>query len=474
MRKFPRVPLRPRTGRWNLRTENDVWHGGFCDAANHELWTSAEPPRRRKPRRTSSSTSTTPSTGTRGAPRRSRRARRRGQADLPLRRLQHLLLVPRHGAAELRERSGRGGDERAVRQHQGRPRGAAGRRPALHDGGAGADAARRVADERVAHAGPAAVLRRHVLPADRPARPAGVRHACCAALDDAYRNRRDDVEQTGEQLAGHPRSSSPSPRRRTRPIAIDDAFVDELVERSTRDYDPRYGGFGGAPKFPRETLLELLLVPTRRRRVADAIGSRRSASMLLHTLDAMADGGIRDHLGGGFHRYSTDAKWLVPHFEIMLYDNAMLAWCYAEAFRQTRRASATPQVARGVFDFVLREMTSPGRGVLHRVRRGGGRAGGAELPVDAGGGRSGARRATTRSCSTASTASTAGPTSPTRTTAPACPTRTSCSSPTPTADGEPALLDPDARRDAAEALRRAADSASSRCSTRRSSRAGTR
>ena len=80
--------------------------------------------------------------------------------------------------------------------------------------------------------------------------------------------------------------------------------------------------------------------------------------MLRHTLDALADGGIRDQLGGGFHRYSTDAHWLVPHFEIMLYDNAMLAWCYVEAFRQTNEPRYA-EVARGIFDFVLREMTSP-------------------------------------------------------------------------------------------------------------------
>ena len=79
---------------------------------------------------------------------------------------------------------------------------------------------------------------------------------------------------------------------------------------------------------------------------------------LLHALNAMADGGIRDHLGGGFHRYSTDARWLVPHFEIMLYDNAMLGWIYAEAHRQTGDANYA-NVARGIFDFVLREMTCP-------------------------------------------------------------------------------------------------------------------
>src|SRR5438045_3232988 len=76
------------------------------------------------------------------------------------------------------------------------------------------------------------------------------------------------------------------------------------------------------------------------------------------TLDRMARGGMYDQLGGGFHRYSTDAQWLVPHFEIMLYDNAMLAWCYVEAYRQTEDLRYA-QVAREVCDFVLREMTSP-------------------------------------------------------------------------------------------------------------------
>src|SRR4051812_37852343 len=115
-------------------------------------------------------------------------------------------------------------------------------------------------------------------------------------------------------------------------MTIDDAFIENLIERSTGDYEPTYGGVGNAPKFSRETVLELLLDWTAkpRRDEGDAI-----TKMVRHALDAMANGGIRDHLGGGFHRYSTDAKWLVPHFEIMLYDNAMLGWCYTEAYRQT-------------------------------------------------------------------------------------------------------------------------------------------
>src|SRR5204862_2830378 len=114
-------------------------------------------------------------------------------------------------------------------------------------------------------------------------------------------------------------------------------------------------GFGSAPKFPRETLLELLLVYCAS---AHARLAKDVLPKVLHALDAMAAGGIHDHLGGGFHRYSTDAQWLVPHFEIMLYDNAMLGWCYAEAAGRTGD-SRHAAVARGIFDFTLREMTSP-------------------------------------------------------------------------------------------------------------------
>ena len=147
--------------------------------------------------------------------------------------------------------------------------------------------------------------------------------------------------------------------------------------------------------------------------------------MVRHTLDALAAGGIRDHLGGGFHRYSTDAKWLVPHFEIMLYDNAMLAWCYAEAYRQFGEEHYA-QVARGVLDFVLREMTSPDGAFYTAI----------DAEVD---GQEGLNYLWTKDeieavlgaedakLFNASTASTAARTSPTRTMAAACRTRTSCS-----------------------------------------------
>ncbi|HEX2970821.1 MAG TPA: DUF255 domain-containing protein [Tepidisphaeraceae bacterium] len=171
------------------------------------------------------------------------------------------------------------------------------------------------------------------------------------AIDGAYHERLGDVQATCSQLVAilHDLAEPPAPET---PVTINPEFIEELIQRSTADYDPTHGGFGGAPKFPRQTLLAMLLVHNR------YWPNEQRLRMVLHTLDAMAQGGIHDHLGGGFHRYSTDAKWLVPHFEIMLYDNAMLAWIYAEAYQQTH-TERYAAVARGILDFVLREMTSP-------------------------------------------------------------------------------------------------------------------
>ena len=170
-------------------------------------------------------------------------------------------------------------------------------------------------------------------------------------LSAAYKDRPQDVKQTTEQLRGILRQmAEPAPPSHI--VRLDADSIDEIIDRSVSDFDPVHGGFGGAPKFPRETLLQLILVHQTIR------PNEARMKMLTRTLDALAEGGIRDHLGGGFHRYSTDAKWLVPHFEIMLYDNAMLGWVYVEAFRQTGMERFA-KVARGIFEFVLREMTSP-------------------------------------------------------------------------------------------------------------------
>jgi len=119
-----------------------------------------------------------------------------------------------------------------------------------------------------------------------------------------------------------------------------------------RLFDRAHGGFGDAPKFPRPVLLQFLL------RYWHRSDRQEALDMALATLEAMARGGIRDHLGGGFHRYSVDEAWRVPHFEKMLYDQAQLAVCYLEAFQITRRP-AYAAVARETLDYVLGQMRDP-------------------------------------------------------------------------------------------------------------------
>jgi len=117
------------------------------------------------------------------------------------------------------------------------------------------------------------------------------------------------------------------------------------LEPLRRSFDARWGGFGGAPKFPQPHALELLL-----RR-----GGAPGLAMVRRTLDAMGEGGMFDHLGGGFARYSVDPQWLVPHFEKMLYDNAQLASCYLDAFQATGQPSYRA-IARDTLDYLLRDL----------------------------------------------------------------------------------------------------------------------
>src|SRR5574337_499158 len=117
-------------------------------------------------------------------------------------------------------------------------------------------------------------------------------------------------------------------------------------------FDPTFGGFGAAPKFPAATALSLLLRHHRH------TGDTHALQMVRTTLDAMARGGIYDQIGGGFARYSTDERWLVPHFEKMLYDNALLTKTYLEAFQVTDDPFYR-QIATEVLDYILREMTAP-------------------------------------------------------------------------------------------------------------------
>ncbi|MCE5310852.1 MAG: thioredoxin domain-containing protein [Acidobacteriales bacterium] len=117
-------------------------------------------------------------------------------------------------------------------------------------------------------------------------------------------------------------------------------------------FDPAHGGFETAPKFPRPVTLNFLLAFWRRTRNQEAL------DMALATLRGMARGGMCDHLGGGFHRYSVDERWFLPHFEKMLYDQAQLASAYLDAFRISGD-KALAEVARGILEYVLRDMTNP-------------------------------------------------------------------------------------------------------------------
>ena len=147
------------------------------------------------------------------------------------------------------------------------------------------------------------------------------------ATAEAWRTRREDVTRAAEQLHELLARAKPSPGEQGAGAPGKESLA-ACVRSLAANFDETHGGFGRAPKFPQPTTLELLLHEHLR-------GDPRSLEMVLATLSAMAHGGIRDHLGGGFHRYAVDASWLVPHFEKMLYDNALLLSVYTAAWQLT-------------------------------------------------------------------------------------------------------------------------------------------
>ena len=180
---------------------------------------------------------------------------------------------------------------------------------------------------------------RHGLPAFRQV---------LAALDEAWRERRADVDGSAADVAEHLRQTTQA-EALGRGGPLGDDLIDQALNGLLRSFDSRLGGFGRAPKFPPSMTLEFLL----------HVHAQRGESMSLHmverTLQAMAHGGLYDQLGGGFARYSTDERWLVPHFEKMLYDNALLARVYTHAWQVTGR-SLYRRVVEETLDFVAREM----------------------------------------------------------------------------------------------------------------------
>ncbi len=188
-----------------------------------------------------------------------------------------------------------------------------------------------------------------------------------ATLAEAWSGRRQEVEDAASSVARHVRAEQEVPTRLVEALqrerAADEASHDTAprlaaaVRGLQAAFDARYGGWGSAPKFPQPLVIELLL------REHQRSGAQEPQLMARRTLDAMADGGIYDHLGGGFARYSTDAQWLVPHFEKMLYDNAQLARVYSHAFEVTGDERYA-YVARETLDFVAHELRHPPGGAF--------------------------------------------------------------------------------------------------------------
>jgi uncharacterized protein YyaL (SSP411 family) len=167
-----------------------------------------------------------------------------------------------------------------------------------------------------------------------------------------WRTERGRVVESAEALTVRLRSMEQSAPSADVPTA---AALDRTVQQFRDAFDPRNGGFGDAPKFPRPSELLFLL------REHARVGAPQSAEMVLRTLRAMALGGMRDHIGGGFHRYSVDGGWRVPHFEKMLYDQAQLVIAFVEA----AQVSGDPfyaEVAEDTLLYVMREMTDEGGG----------------------------------------------------------------------------------------------------------------
>ncbi|HEX8150201.1 MAG TPA: thioredoxin domain-containing protein [Pyrinomonadaceae bacterium] len=166
------------------------------------------------------------------------------------------------------------------------------------------------------------------------------------AVSEAYRTRPDEVRQSAREILSELRRMSVAQESSE---VIDAQLLDNAYRGLARSFDPRFGGFGGAPKFPSSMNLDFLLRTYRR------TGDARALEMAAHSCRMMAEGGMYDQLGGGFHRYSTDARWLVPHFEKMLYDNALLARLYLHAYQATGERFFR-RVAEETLGYVGREM----------------------------------------------------------------------------------------------------------------------
>jgi uncharacterized protein len=187
---------------------------------------------------------------------------------------------------------------------------------------------------------------------DRPGMPSFRR--VLAAVADAWANRRDDARRQGEQVVQVLAAQAAGLGGAEGQDQLDEGVLRQAFDGLRTAFDPNWGGFGPAPKFPQPMTLEFLLRCSLR-------GYEGALDMARLTLDRMAAGGIFDQVGGGFHRYSTDGRWLVPHFEKMLYDNAQLVRLYTHAWQRTGD-DRYRRVAARTADYLLRELRHPSGG----------------------------------------------------------------------------------------------------------------
>ncbi len=166
---------------------------------------------------------------------------------------------------------------------------------------------------------------------------------------EAWKNQRQQILQSSAAVLGELQRESETAGET---VYLDSSVLESGFQYFRRAFDAKYGGFGGAPKFPQPSILCFLLGEHAR------TGNQEALDMVLRTLRAMAEGRIHDQVGGGFHRYSVDERWSVPHFEKMLYDKAQLAVAYLEA-SQASGEEFYAGVARDILEYVLRDMTSP-------------------------------------------------------------------------------------------------------------------
>jgi len=172
-------------------------------------------------------------------------------------------------------------------------------------------------------------------------------------ISSVWNYRRNDIDSHADRVAlALNEMSKPAEK-----AALDAAVMDKAFRNLEAAFDEKHGGFGSAPKFPSPHNFTFLL------RHWKNTGDEKALSMVERSLRGMAEGGINDHLGGGFHRYSVDREWLVPHFEKMLYDQALLARAYLEAFQATGNRFYA-DTARSILDYVLRDLTGDGGGFL--------------------------------------------------------------------------------------------------------------